>query len=277
MATIFFDTSAINYCVKIADMGGDTINNLLLNINRIPVIGFNTLREILCTYKNPKNTETADSLCLFIEELKPYVALPHSDLYKGEESKLKTGRSFDPFLKDALQTAVLEALKNYRTGEAQDRLLLRIKNFEEEIKCVLNNFKPQNRKNEYKKFSSFQERYESLENSKNHNEITDKLLQLFHTYGLTFSAQEARIFWDNKNQFPALHGLLRMHLFLDYTTEKHQTTPKKDRITDSIQLIEASHCVTFVCDDEWILEGNGKIINPTIEIISAKDFIANLQ
>lgn len=275
MATIFFDSSAVNHCVK-ADMGGDTISNLLLKINRIPVTGFNTLREILCTYENKNNTKIADSLCLFIEQLKPYVTLSHGDLYQAEELKLRTGRGFDPFLKIPHQTNVLEALKNYRIGEAQDDLLLCIKKFKDEIKCVQDNFKPQNRKNEYKKFSSFQERYESLEHS-NNDEIIDKLLQLFHIYGLTFSTQEARIFWDNKSQFPALHGLLRMHVFLDYTTEKHQVTPKKDRITDSIQLIEASPCVTFVCDDEWILKGNGKIINPTIEIISAKDFIANLQ
>ena len=81
-----------------------------------------------------------------------------------------------------------------------------------------------------------------------------------------------REFINEINSYPALRTLIYSHLYLNYKFKNQ--SPFKDRITDSIQLIEASYFPVFVSGDERHLKYANEI-NPNIQLISTKDLGIN--
>jgi len=270
MATISFDTDAINYFVK-NNLYGDDIKNFIFKNNRLPIIGANTLCELLDTYTTSEE-QLADSLCSFINKLDPDFVHSRDVLYKMEGLKLKDGHLVNPYRSREEKEVILQNLASYKSGQ-RTGLLEALRKWKESFITGIEAWAPQDRKHEYKKIGTFSERVEKLPNTP---ETKSQLQKLFKLVGVDASELEIEKFLSNQADYPALRALLRTRLYLDYSAEKNQQTPHKNRITDSLQLTEASYSVTFVSNDRWLLK-NGNWINPDIEVISAEEFVKSMR
>lgn len=95
MATVFFDTSAINFLVD-KKISGKEVAQFFKQKNRIPVVGRNTVYECAHTYLT-SNVEKADRLITFLEELDPDYTLTRHELYLIEIEKLHTDALYSYF------------------------------------------------------------------------------------------------------------------------------------------------------------------------------------
>jgi len=116
-----------------------------------------------------------------------------------------------------------------------------------------------------------------------HDETFFIVSDLFKRSKLTLTDDEIRDFMKAPNKSPALYTLVRASIWLADHRLKNRTLPNEDKITDAIQLTEASHCTTFLSAEKDLVvfkekkeDPFGRKLNPAIELLYIHDFLGLL-
>ena len=202
MATIFFDTCAINALVK-QGLEGHEIKKKLAG--HVPVIGRNTLYE--CA-KNHKHRIFCKKIFIFIEELDPWYTLTREHLYEIEILKLTQGGSISCWCSKAEKDHISLSNKPFILGSNeiyQNELARSITRREQNIKDLQNRtwFPEPNSKlkhNEKKAYNiSFAERVCQIqEDPPGTDRFFDAIQFTEASYCTTFVSEEAKLVNDKE-------------------------------------------------------------------------------
>jgi|GEM_PF-3880203 hypothetical protein len=271
MKTSFIDTNVIDFCIK-SGMDAQDFKALLNKYGYFPVIGSWTVYEHARCYKS--KLETMKSNFAFILNLQPFFSCPRNMLYLYEYQAL-TGRNLiSPLLflhsNRGLAEKVAKLSKGIIDSETEKVIQKRNINVDE----MRSNWKPSGMKNLYKKYNDFDARKKYiLEILPKNKEAQIATKQLFSLFNFEISDVDLLSFIKNINAYPAFRTLLYQHLYLDFSSEKNNKRPAKDKLPDGIQVIEASYCRAFITGDQNLLNKHGKFINSDIEWINIFDLI----
>jgi len=284
MATIFFDTCAINFLV---DQGkrAHEIKKQLTRYN-VPVIGRNTLYECARSYQNQDRCKAVHE---FIEELDPEYTLTRDQYYICEVLKLKRGIEFAYWCSINEKQRIKESNRCFITNNFGREVQQYIDEREKAIKQAQyirspdrNNQLTQKQKSPYK--IPFDDR---VKRALRHNEIPGLLLPLFQKINLPLSLGEIKQLLISLDQYPALRTWIRSLIHLSDHSICEQGPPARDRFLDAMQFIEASYCTTFVSDEHKLVNDfkksrneadlYGRKLNPTIELLHVKNFMTYLN
>lgn len=283
MATIFFDTCAINYLVK-QGLEGHHIKNQLTG--HVPVIGRNTLYECAKTYKYP---DLCKEIHLFIEDLDPWYTLTHEQLHKREAFALKDGVPFENWCNPEEKNLIKISNNLFISNNINQELLDSIERCEKNIEQAQRVWDPAKgniltRKEKAPYKIQFEER---VKKAAERDETPGELLLLFNNMNLQLSEKEIKKFLKHLDQYPALRTLFRTVLLLSDHSMLEKKPPRKDTFFDAIQFTEASYCTTFVSEDEKLVNDKekskngkelyGRKLNPDIELLHIKNFMAHLN
>ncbi len=264
MKTIALDTSVINY---LYDQKIEVIsfNKLLLENNFIPFIGMYTHYEIfrLCMDKN--KIKKTSSLFKILDDIKPVYGCPRNLLYKREAEKFRSGKHVDNLAFQEQLAEIKEILHRIDRGifDEEDRRSIndRQNGLSKIIKII---WQPtqDDKKSRWKN-----KPFNAFCNKQMSNLDLVKLNKILSDYlNINFSLNELNQFIKNINSYPAFRTLLYSQFYITYSIIQGSgnNQPSEDRLTDSLQLIEASYCTAFLSNDKRHLK-YAKEINNNLE------------
>lgn len=262
MKTAFLETSAINKCLD------NKINAKRLKeiLKWHPVIGNYTTYELARTFKgDPDKTK---QLFCFIKELDPIFTCSRIKLYQQEVERIKTDSIVNHLIEPSKLCALKMRIDDYCKGHfnQQDFIDERQTNLEENrSNWSPNSLKARINPNKMT-FAKF------VIDFFNNLICTDEIKKVITlTTGKDICHSDILKFKGNMDAYPALRTLIYSHLYLNYVAVigGGVTPPSEDKLTDQIQLAEASYCTVFVSGDDKHLKYACKI-NPNIELLAFK-------